>query len=140
MLSVTVSLARLWNTMSLYVLLYVQLVTLLVTLVALNVRKLVYVKHVVVHSSLSVNFLLPEIMLSRIILGLCTKSSAICRAFCFLLSDKTSVLSGYLRTLPLNIHATFYEGFVAIFTLSLCYKSLNLRVSDFCHLLKTYSV
>jgi hypothetical protein len=51
--------------MRLYVLLYVQLATLLATLVALSVRKLVYVKHVVVHSSLSVNFLLIEkIMLS----------------------------------------------------------------------------
>lgn len=58
--SATVSLALLWSTMKLYVLLYVQLATLLVTLVALNVRKLVYVKHVVNLNSLSVNFSLPK--------------------------------------------------------------------------------
>ena len=82
-LSVTVSLALLWNTMSLYVLLYVQLVTLLVTLVALNVRKLVYVKHVVVHSSLSVNFLLSEIMLVQSYSGYCVPKLGYMPSFLF---------------------------------------------------------
>ena len=47
---------RAWNMMRLYVLLFVQLASLLVTHVALNVKKLVYTKHVVVHNTPNVNF------------------------------------------------------------------------------------
>ena len=51
-----------------YVLHYVRLATLLVTLVALNVRKLVYVKHVVVHSSQNVNLSFRKMSLVQLLL------------------------------------------------------------------------
>jgi len=54
--SVTVLLVLLWSMMRHYVQHFVKLASLLVTHVALNVRKLVYTKRVSVHNSQSVNF------------------------------------------------------------------------------------